>query len=71
MQTRQEHQAATDAWNNGIILQWNTQLLANWSLQIPDELFLTADEIEEARPWQGIHMSLEEQMAHLAFDPRQ
>jgi len=46
MQTRQEHQAAADAWNNGHVKQWNAQLLANWSLPIPEELFLTADEIE-------------------------
>jgi hypothetical protein len=70
MQTRQQYEEEAQAWINGLAFQNNGQLAAEWMLPTPEELFLTAEEMQAARPnvaW----MTIEEQMAHLALDPRQ
>ena len=69
MQKRQVYDTFTYAWTHGEpIHEWLGQQ-GDWALPVPDELFLTADEIEEARPWHA--MTLEGQMAHMTVDPRQ
>ena len=72
MQTKQDHDSFTHAWNHGESLQPGNYQIGNqetWILPIPEELQLNAEEIEDARPWHGV--ALEEQMAQLALDPRQ
>ena len=69
MQTRQHYNFFTYAWLNGLPIDNEMVNLAAWGFPVPDELFLTEAEIQEARPHHT--MTLEEQMAVLTVDPRQ
>ena len=70
MQTKATYDIFTYAWTYGLPIDNNIANLAAWGLPVPEELALTEEEIQAARPSMG-WMPIEQQMAQLALNPMQ
>ena len=72
MLSKKDYEASKPTWTHGGIVNYaDTSKLYSCTLPVPEELELSAEEIEEARPWSHHSMTLVQQMESMTVDEKQ